>query len=160
MRILMLGELILESREWVTGQRVLSVENGISKLEISIAGIGIFTGSLEVTTTWTYWSIQRPDGTFHSHGQGVIMTMDGRDMATATGRTEGKMIESGKMRYVGAIFYETRLKDKLAFLNHLVGVNEYELDASGITITSYGNGNRWTRIVIYSPSWFLHYVRT
>jgi len=40
----MLGELLFESRGRVTGQRVLSVENGIPKLEISIAGTGIFTG--------------------------------------------------------------------------------------------------------------------
>jgi hypothetical protein len=59
------------------------------------------------------------------------MTKDGREVATATGRTEGKMVESGKMRYVGAIFYETNSKDKLAFLNHLIGVNEYEVDVSG-----------------------------
>jgi hypothetical protein len=38
---------------------------------------------------------------------GVIMTKDGREVATATGRTVGKMVESGKMRYVGALFYET-----------------------------------------------------
>jgi len=47
----MLGELLFESRGRVTGQRIRSVENGIPKLEISIAGTGIFTGSLEVTTT-------------------------------------------------------------------------------------------------------------
>lgn len=52
-------------------------------------------------------------------------------MATATGRAEGKRIELGKTRYVGAIFYETHSKDKLAFLNHLVGVNEFEVDPSG-----------------------------
>ena len=127
----MLGELIFESRGRVSGQRVLSVENGIPKFEISIAGTGIFTGSLEVTTTWTYWAIQRPDGTSYSQGQGVIMTKDGQDMATATGRAEGKKVESGKMRYVGAIFYETHSSNKLAFLNHLIGVNEYEVDALG-----------------------------
>lgn len=127
----MLGELLFESKGRITGQRVLSVENGIPKFEVSIAGTGIFTGSLEVTTTWTYWSIQRPDGTFHSHGQGVIMTMDGRDMATATGRAEGKRVESRRMRYVGAIFYETHSENRLAFLNHLVGVNEYEVDSAG-----------------------------
>ena len=125
----MLGELLFESKGKITGQRVLSVENGIPKFEVSIAGTGIFTGSLEVTTTWTYWAIQRPDGTSNSEGQGVIMTKDGREMATATGRTEGKMVESGKMRYVGAIFYETHSENKLAFLNHLIGVNEYEVDA-------------------------------
>jgi hypothetical protein len=127
----MLGELLFESKGKITNQRVLSVKNGIPKLEISIAGTGIFTGSLEVTTTWTYWVIQRPDGISYSQGQGVIMTNDGRDLATSTGRTEGKMVESGKMRYVGAIFYETHSENKLAFLNHLVGVNEYEVDALG-----------------------------
>lgn len=127
----MLGQLLFESRGRTTGQRVLSVENGIPKLEVSISGTGIFTGSLEVTTTWTYWTIVRFDGTSYSEGQGVIVTRDGRDVATATGRAEGKKVESGKMRYVGAIFYETQSKNKLAFLNHLVGVNEYEVDASG-----------------------------
>ena len=59
------------------------------------------------------------------------MTKDGLDVATATSRAEGKKIESGKMRYVGAIFYETNSENKLAFLNHLVGVNEYEVDGLG-----------------------------
>ena len=59
------------------------------------------------------------------------MTKDGRDVATAVGRTEGKMVESGKMRYVGAIFYETHSENKLAFLNHFVGVNEYVVDTLG-----------------------------
>jgi hypothetical protein len=127
----MLGELLFESKGRITGHRVLSVENGIPKLELSIAGTGIFSGSLEVTTTWTYWAIQRSDGTSYSQGQGVIMTKNGLDMATATGRAAGKMVESGKMRYVGAIFYETHSEDKLAFLNHLMGVNEYEVDALG-----------------------------
>jgi hypothetical protein len=125
----MLGELLFESKGKITGQRVLSVENRIPKLEISISGTGIFTGSLEVTTTWTYWAIQRPNGTSYSEGKGVIMTKDGNEVATATGRGEGKMTESGRMRYVSALFYETNSNNKLAFLNHLIGVNEYEVDA-------------------------------
>ncbi|MGB8085552.1 MAG: hypothetical protein WCF07_04625 [Nitrososphaeraceae archaeon] len=120
----MLGQLLFESRGRITGQRILSIDNGIPKFEVSIAGTGIFTGSLEVNTNWTYWVIQRPDGTSYSQGQGVIMTKDGRDMATATGRAEGKMVEPGKMRFVGALFYETHSENKLVFLNHLVGVNE------------------------------------
>jgi hypothetical protein len=127
----MLGQLLYESKGKITDQRILSVDSGIPKFEVSIAGTGIFTGSLEVKTNWTYWVIQRPDGTSHSHGQGVIMTRDGREMAMATGRAKGKIVESGKIRYVGAIFYETDSKNRLAFLNHLVGVNEYEVDSSG-----------------------------
>jgi hypothetical protein len=127
----MLGQLLFESRGRITGQRLLSVENGIPKFETSISGTGIFTGSLEVNTNWTYWAIHRSDGTSYSQGQGVIMTRDGREVATATGRAEGKMIRSGKLRFVGAIFYETHSENKLAFLNHLMGVNEYEVDALG-----------------------------
>lgn len=127
----MLGQLLYESKGKITDQRILSVQNGVPKFEISITGTGIFTGSLEVKTTWTYWTVQRPDGTSYSQGQGVIMTKDGHEVATATGRAEGKIVESEKMRYVGAIFYETQSENKLAFLNHLVGVNEYEVDALG-----------------------------
>jgi hypothetical protein len=127
----MVGELLFESKGKITGQRVLSVVNGIPKLEISITGTGIFTGSLEVTETWTYWAIQRSDGTSYGEGQGVIMTKDGSEVATATGRGEGKMTDLGKMRWPGAIFYSTNSTNKLAFLNHLIGVNEYEVDASG-----------------------------
>jgi hypothetical protein len=127
----MLGQLLYESKGKITDQRILSVENGIPKIEISIIGTGIFTGSLEVNSNWTYWVIQRSDGTSHSEGRGVVMTRDGREVATGTGRAEGKKVQSGKTRYVGSIFYETHSDDKLAFLNHLVGVNEYEVDSSG-----------------------------
>jgi hypothetical protein len=50
----------------------------------------------------------------------------------AIGYAEGKMGDSGKMRYVSVIFYETNLENRLAFLNHLVGVNEFEVDASAV----------------------------
>jgi hypothetical protein len=65
---------MFESRGRVIGQRVLSVKNGIPKFAISLTGTGIFTRSLDVTTTWTYWAIQRPDGTSYGEGQGVVMT--------------------------------------------------------------------------------------
>jgi hypothetical protein len=35
------------------------------------------------------------------------------------------------MRYMSAIFYETHSENNFAFLNHLVGVHEFEVDASG-----------------------------
>jgi hypothetical protein len=66
----MSGELLFESNGKITGHRVLTVENGIPKLEISFAGTGLFTGSQEVTTTWNYWAIQGPDGISYSQGHG------------------------------------------------------------------------------------------
>jgi hypothetical protein len=127
----MLGELIFESKGRITGQRVLSVENGIPKLEVSISGTGKLTGNIEVTESWTYWVIQRPDGTSYGEGHGIITTKDGSEVATTTGRGEGKMTETGKMRYKSAIFFETNSNNKLAFLDRLLGVNEYEVDGSG-----------------------------
>jgi hypothetical protein len=127
----MLGELIIESKGKITGQRVLSVENGIPKLEISISGTGKLTGNIEVTESWTYWAIQRPDGTSYGEGHGIMMTKDGSEVVTGLARGEGKITESGKMRYKSAIFYETNSNKKLAFLNRLIGVNEYVVDASG-----------------------------
>lgn len=59
------------------------------------------------------------------------MTKDGREIATARGDGEGRMTDSGMMRYPGAIFFATDSEDKLAFLNHLIGVNEYEVDSMG-----------------------------
>ena len=35
------------------------------------------------------------------------------------------------MRFLGAIFFATNSKNKLAFLNRIIGVNEYEVDAFG-----------------------------
>jgi hypothetical protein len=89
--------------------------------------------------------MQRPDGTSYGEGQGAIMTKDGREVATATGRGEGRMTESGKMRYAGALFYETHSENKLAFLNDLIGVNEYKVDAVG----NYENRNMSNDLFIF-----------
>jgi hypothetical protein len=52
-------------------------------------------------------------------------------MAIARGRAEGKKVESGGLKFVGAMICDRQSKNKLAFLSHLVGVNEYEVYASG-----------------------------
>ncbi len=127
----MLGELIMESKGKITGQRILSVENGIPKMEISVSGTGTFKGNVEINESWTYWAIQRPDGSSYGEGQGVVMTKDGSEVATVIGRGEGSRTESGKMRYRSAEFYESNSKNKFATLNHLMGANEYEVDDSG-----------------------------
>jgi hypothetical protein len=59
----MLGELIFESTGKIIGQGVLSVENGVPRLEFTATGSGITRGNVQVTETWTYWILQRPDGT-------------------------------------------------------------------------------------------------
>jgi hypothetical protein len=45
----LLGELIFESKGKIIGQRVLSVESAVPKLELSVKGTGTFNESTEVT---------------------------------------------------------------------------------------------------------------
>jgi len=97
------------------------------KVEVSISGSGKFKG-IEVTEIWTYYSLHRNDGSIYGEGKGVIMTNNGNECATATGRSIGKHTKSGKMRYAGTHFYRTSsLQGKLSFLNNLVAVIEYEV---------------------------------
>lgn len=84
-----------------------------------------------MSESWTYWAVQRVDGTSYGEGKGVVMTKDGSEVATATGRREGKKTTSEMMRYKGAVFYEPNSKNKFAFLDRLLGVNEYEVDGLG-----------------------------
>jgi hypothetical protein len=100
-------------------------------LKVSVAGTGTFKGGIEVTENWTYWTIQRSEGTSYGEGKGVMTTKDGNEVATLRGHGEGKMTESGKMRYPGMIFYTASSKEKLSFLAHFLGVNEYEVHTSG-----------------------------
>ena len=61
----------------------------------------------------------------YAEGQGVLMTKDGSEMATWTG--QGIAHLSGKKRTDrGSVFCRTSSKGKLAFLNNIVGVFEYE----------------------------------
>ena len=118
------------------------------KLDVSISDSGELKGIIEVTEMWTYRAMSNPDGTSYSEGQDVIMT-NGRsgETATATGHGPGKRItSSGKMmRYAIALFCRTVNSTdegkKLAFLNNIVGVNEYELAQLGNYNHKLWNGN-------------------
>ena len=100
-------------------------------MEITATGSGTVRRNIEVNETWTYWTIRRQDGSFYGEGQGVIMTKDGGEFVTATGRGEGRMTRSGTTTYPGTLFFNASLGAKLAFPNHIIGVNEYEVDELG-----------------------------
>jgi NAD(P)-dependent dehydrogenase (short-subunit alcohol dehydrogenase family) len=51
--------------------------------------------------------------------------------SVATGRGLGNLTNSGLIRWHGTIFFLTNSNDRLAFLDHLIGVNEDEVDTSG-----------------------------
>lgn len=63
-------------------------------------------------------------------GVGVLMSKDG-EVVSIRGQGIGRMTESGGIRFVGSNFYSTISKGKLAFLNNLVGVFEYDVEEDG-----------------------------
>jgi hypothetical protein len=106
---------------------------------------GSLRGGTEITLTVTYWSIARLSSSvegeaaggagrrgmgqteLYSEEQGVLMTKDGSEMAIWTG--QGIAHLSGNKRSDrGSVFCPTSSKGKLAFLNNIVGVFEYEAD--------------------------------
>jgi hypothetical protein len=128
----MLGDLISEEKGKITTQRVLEVEGGEPKMETSFSATGNYRG-VETTATVTYCGSLRPGGAIYGEGQGVLMSKDGQEMATWTGQGIGRFTSPGKIRFTGSLFFNTPSTGKLAFLNNLVGVFEYEVDELGNT---------------------------
>ena len=128
----MLGDQISEEKGKITSQRVLDVKEGVPKIETSFSATGNYRG-VETTATITYWASPRPGGAIYGEGKGALMSKDGQEMAIWTGQGIGRFTSPGKTRFTGSLFFETSSTGKLAFLNNLVGVFEYETDESGNT---------------------------
>jgi hypothetical protein len=127
----MLGEMLGEERGQVTGTRVLSAEGDAPKVEVSFQASGRILG-VDTADMGTYCSILRPDGTLFGEGQGIVTTADG-DMTTWQGQGVGKVVGRGAAAsWRGAIYYQTT-SQKLARLNGIAVVFEYEVDEAGKT---------------------------
>lgn len=61
------------------------------------------------------------------------MTNDGTEVATWKGSGIGRMSGSRNVSFRGAIYWHTTSTGKLAPLNNVVGVYEYETDEGGNT---------------------------
>jgi hypothetical protein len=79
----------------------------------------------------TYSSKPRADGTLCGEGHGVLVTQDG-DTVTWKGIATGMFTGGGAVAYRGSLSYNTASK-KLAKLNSIAGVFEFEVDAEGNT---------------------------
>jgi|SRR5208337_3690912 len=126
----MLGEQIGEERGKRTARRVLSTDGGGFKVEVSFESNGKVLG-VDIHEIGTYWSTPRPDGSLYGEGEGVVLTPDG-GMATWKGAGVGKFGAGGAVSYRGAIYYTTSCP-KLARLNAVAAVFEFEVDAEGNT---------------------------
>jgi hypothetical protein len=127
----MLGEKMGDFRGKITGQRMLPSDGPVPKFETSAEVSGTIVG-LEATVMATYWAVLRPDG--HLYGecpdQGVVITKDG-DTATYKASGLGKFIGQGAaVSFRGAAYFQ-RTSQKLARLNEVALVYEWDVDEHG-----------------------------
>ena len=79
----------------------------------------------------TYTSSPKPDGSLEGVGEGVFATPDGESV-TWKGMGVGHFVEGGAVRYTGMLSYSTT-STKLAKLNSIAAMFEFDVDASGKT---------------------------
>jgi hypothetical protein len=126
----MLGEQIGETKGRRLVRRVISIDPPTA--EVSFEDTGQMLG-IPTTGMGTYTSVIRPDGSISGRGQGLSMTQDGETI-TWTGTGVGKFGPGGSVSYRGMLFFQTA-SQKLARVNNACGAFEYEVDASGDTIS-------------------------
>lgn len=124
----MLGDQIGEGKGKRIVRRILSVDPPTA--EVSFEDSSTVFG-VSVTGNGTYTSAVRPDGSIYGTGQGLGITADG-DQITWTGTGLGKFGPGGSVSYRGMLYYRTN-SQKLARLNNMCGVFEFETDADGNT---------------------------
>ena len=79
----------------------------------------------------TYTSSNKPDGSLDGLGEGAFATLDG-DIVTWKGIGAGRFLAGGAVACRGCLSYSTT-STKLARLNTIAGVFEFEVDAEGNT---------------------------
>ena len=124
----MLGEMIGET----TGRRIVRrvVSTDPLRVEVSFEDSGKMLG-VNTTGFGTYTSAVRPDGSIYGEGEGAFMTQDG-ELVTWKGSGLGTFKERGAVSYRGILYYQTA-SQKLARLNKVPAVFEYEIDPEGKT---------------------------
>jgi len=128
----MLTEQIGEETGQITGIRVLPDEGHGARVEVSFQSDGTMLG-VHTHSMGSYISVTRPDGTLFGEGQGVVMT-EHNEMVRWSGGGIGHFTGHGTaVSYRGAIYFQTT-SQRLARLNDIVGVFEYEADESGKTL--------------------------
>ncbi len=126
----MIGEQIGETRGKRIVRRVLSTEP--PTVEVTFEASGHLFG-VATTGMGTYTSVISPDGSIFGQGEGIDITADGEGI-TWKGSGFGKTGAGGALSYRGMLFFKTN-SPKLAHGNNVCGAFEYEVDASGNTVS-------------------------
>jgi len=128
----MLGEQIGEETGQITGTRVLPDQGAGPTVEVSWQTSGTLLAARIVSALNTVVSLIRPDGTLFGEGQGLSMTDQG-EVVTWRGQGVGQFTGQGAAQsWRGAIYYQTT-SERLALLNGIAAVYEFEIDENGKT---------------------------
>ena len=124
----MIGAQIEEGRGKRTGRRLIATQPSV-KVEASVEETATLLG-VEGTSIITYTAHIKPDGSLDGEGEGIFLSQG----ATVTwkGIGVGRLREDGSILYTGSISFTTT-SEKLAKLNEMSGVFEWEIDAQGNT---------------------------
>jgi hypothetical protein len=131
---LTLGSPFLEEKGKVIVQRVTGITNGLPRIETSFSANDTINGNIAAREIGSYVTAPRPSNgnsnILFGEGQGAITTKDG-ELATWTGQGIGHFTSDGTIVFRGSLFFTTTSTGKLAFLNNMVGMFQYQVDLSG-----------------------------
>lgn len=131
----MLGELLMEESGKVIGQRVLPVEGGGPRIEVTFEANGKLLGN-DAYDRGTYVAELKPDGHIYAQGQGLVITPQGsltwKGWGVGRMNTNAAAIGGYTMSYRGAIYYETG-SPALARMNGVCAVFEFDVDGENNT---------------------------
>jgi len=125
----MLGEQISEGRGKRTARRVVATDPQL-RIEVSFEDTSKVLG-VDGMNIGTYTAGNKPDGSLYGEGQGAFATKDGEIM-TWKGIGIGRLLAGGAVSYRGCLSFSSA-SAKLARLNSIAGVFEFEVDAAGNT---------------------------
>jgi hypothetical protein len=116
---LTLGNPFLEEKGKVIVQRVTGITNGLPRIETSFSANDTINGNIAAREIGSYVTAPRPTS--------------GNGMATWTGQGIGHFTSDGTIVFRGSLFFTTTSTGKLAFLNNMVGMFQYQVNLSGNT---------------------------
>lgn len=125
----MLGDVIGEASGRITGVRILEYAGDRSKVEVSFQGQGKL-GAVGVTDLGTYTQETRPGGVLYGEGGPLLMTDEG-EVLSWKGFGVGKPTGPGFSASFGCAGSIQTSSERLAHLNGVVSIGEYEVDAEG-----------------------------